>query len=88
MNDRGHISLEYAMAIAAMAIVCVMWITLNEAVMSVNSVAVQLANQHQDLLSFMVTMWRLFPIILLIGIIGWAFWRAYKREPFTVVEEG
>jgi len=82
VSERGHISVEFALMVGIIAGICIMWIVLNEAVINVHEVALRLAPEQSGLLSAIVSAWRLFPVLVLIGIFAWAFWRAYKREPF------
>jgi len=77
---------EYVFAIAIVHVISVVWILFNEVVMSVESIASDLVNGYGiavELLGWLVTIYRIIPIIMIVGVWVWAFLRAFKREPYT-----
>lgn len=83
LDERG-IVFEYANVVIIVAVICFMWIILNEVVFQLGSVAETLVTTEpgKTLTQFAITCWRIFPFILVFGTFGWALYRAWMVEPF------
>jgi hypothetical protein len=74
---------DYALVIIFVAMLAVLWIILNEVVMGVGNVALDMVDgTAADLVNFLITIYRLFPIAMVLGVFAWCFMRAFRREPF------
>jgi len=76
---------EYVFAIAIVHIIAVIWILFNEVVMSVSDVAfdfVGTTGTPADIVNWLITIYRIIPIMMIIAVWVWAFMRAFRKEAF------
>lgn len=74
---------EYIMALVVVTMIAVFWVIMNEAVMGVGNVAIDMVEgTAEDLVNTLISIYRITPIAMVIGVWIWCFYRAFKREPF------
>lgn len=82
-EQRSNIVKEYALVIIFVSVLAVIWIIMNEVVMNVGGVGLDMVSgTATDILNFIILVYRIIPIVMIIGVFIWCFLRATRREPF------
>lgn len=95
-DERGIIR-DYMIVVIVVSFVCVLWVCMNEIVWQLSDIAItQTENLHIDnsefpdpassakgIIDFLVLIWRVLPVVIILGVWAWALDRSFKHEPYT-----
>lgn len=79
----SNIIKDYALVIIFVCMVAVFFIILNEVVMKLGNVGLgMVSGQAANIINFLILIWRVTPIMMVLGVFVWVFLRAVRREPY------
>ena len=84
-QERTDILRDYALVIIFVCVLAFVWVIFNEVVMNVGNTAISLVGETgvpSDLIHFIITIYRIVPIGMVIGVFLWVFLRATRKEPY------
>lgn len=74
---------DYVLVVVVVSMLCALWILFNEVIMKFSNIALGYAGaQGGEIIGWIITFWRIMPVITFIGVLVWAIMRATKREPY------
>lgn len=79
----SNIIKDYALVIIFVCMVAVFFIILNEVVLKIGNAGLgMVSGQAAELINFLILIWRVTPIMMVLGVFVWVFLRAVRREPY------
>lgn len=76
---------DYALVIIFVSMLAVFFIILNEVVLKLGNVGLgMVTGQAAELINFLILIWRVTPIMMVLGVFVWVFLRAVRREPYQM----
>lgn len=79
----SNIITDYALVIIFVCMLAVFFIILNEVVLKIGNVGLDMVSgQATTIINFLILIWRVTPIMMILGVFVWCFLRAVRREPY------
>jgi len=81
--EESNIVKDYMLVAIVVCLISVLWIFLNEVVIKIANVGIEWGGiEGGSIINTLILVWRILPIVTIIGVLAWAFMRATKHEPY------